>query len=397
MNFIPFFPETASESAAEVDRIAIGLTAVTLFFSVGIAVALLVLIVRFVAPRNVRRGGHPGPLVHWGAEIVWSIVPLGITIGLFVWGADVYVRTQRPPPSDVEIYVVGKQWMWKIGHQGGRREIDSLHVPTGRVVRLTMTSEDVIHSFFVPAFRLKQDVLPGRLTTMWFRATKPGRYRLFCAEYCGTEHSRMIGEVTVLPPEEYAQWVSAGDDATVLERGRRLLDGLRCTQCHDTGEESTAAPSLVGLFGSEVVLTDGSRATADAAFVRHSILAPAERIAAGYEPTMPSYEGQIEPEEIMQITAYLRSIADASGPLPGPGSNDAPRVGGPPAADDSRPLLPPPEQAAAKGSLPAIRRRKRRRKGGEASLSRAVRNLFRTWRACQTPRRRFAAACQHSE
>lgn len=322
------FPEAASRSATEVDVLSWVLLGVTTLFSVGIAVAIVVLVAKYWHTREVNRVSTASHLTHWAFELTWSIGPLIIMLAIFAWGAALFIGENLPPPNAIDVYVVGKQWMWKVSHQSGRREINSLHVPIGQPVRLTMISEDVIHSFYVPAFRLKKDVLPGRYSTLWFEATKPGVYHLFCAEYCGTDHSRMIGEVVVQTPEEYAQWLADGDRESLPERGRRQVEAMGCLQCHgrmvDRPAESPKGPPLTGLYGHGVLLQDGRSVTADAEYIRRSMIDPQSEMRAGYQAVMPSYDGKIEPEQIMEITAYLRSIADATGPLAGPGIESAP-------------------------------------------------------------------------
>ncbi len=322
------FPEAASRSASTVDYLSWALLGVTMLFSVGIAVAIVFLVARYWHSREVNRVSTKSRFTHWVVELIWSIGPLIIMLGIFTWGAAVFVDEHRPPADAIDVYVVAKQWMWKVSHQSGRREINALHVPTGQPVRLTMISEDVIHSFYVPAFRVKRDVLPGRYATIWFEPTRPGVYHLFCAEYCGTDHSRMIGEVVVQSPQEYAEWLADSGRVSLAQRGRRQVEALGCLQCHgrtsERASESPTGPPLTGLFGHRVALRDGRTITADAAYIRRSLVDPKSEVRAGYQSLMPTYEGKIEPEQMMEITAYLRSIADATGPLAGPGIETSP-------------------------------------------------------------------------
>lgn len=315
------FPEAASEMAVEVDYVTYALLGIVTFFSVGIALAIVIFIARYWHSRPVDRTFHPSRLTHWVVELTWMIIPLMILLVMFFWGATVYVHAHRPPDDALEVNVVAKQWMWKVAHRSGRREINALHVPVGRPVRLTLISEDVIHSFFVPAFRVKQDVLPGRYTTLWFEAIKPGSYHLFCAEYCGTDHSKMIGEVVVMEPEEYARWSESEQRDSLAQAGRRRVESLGCLQCHGLIDGRQAGPALPGLYGQTVLLASGEAVRADDNYLRRSILEPASQMRAGFTAKMPSYEGQIDPEAMLEIIAYLRSIADASGPLAGPGGN----------------------------------------------------------------------------
>ena len=241
-------------------------------------------------------------------EVSWTVIPTLLFMGAFAWGAVVYFDIQHVPEGTIHINVVGKQWMWKIQHPSGNREIDELHVPVGRVVKLTMASQDVIHSFFIPAFRIKQDVVPGRYTTEWFVATKPGTYHLFCAEYCGKDHSGMIGKVVVMKPEDYEAWLVKGAPAdTLVQSGERLFRELGCSGCH-MGTGVVRAPPLEGLFGRPTPLQNRELVIADEAYIRDSILLPEKQITAGYEPLMPSYQGRLEEDQLLELIAYIRSL-----------------------------------------------------------------------------------------
>jgi len=230
---------------------------------------------------------------------------------MFFWGARVFVTLRRPPDNALQVFAVAKQWMWKLQHLEGRREINQLHVPVGRAVKMTMTSEDVIHSFFVPAFRVKQDVLPGRYTTLWFEATKTGTYHLFCAEYCGTEHSAMIGQIIVMEPSEYQTWLSGGPvTASLASAGETLFTDLGCISCHRS-DSGARGPQLVGLFGKRVQLQGGAMLVADENYLRESILDPQAKIVAGFQPIMPTFKGLVTEEQLMQLIAYIKSLAAA--------------------------------------------------------------------------------------
>lgn len=321
-----FLPEAASQGAGRVDLLSLALLAVTTIFSVGIAIAIVIFSVRYWHRREVNRERLGSTRMHWVTELTWTGIPLLIVLGLFGWGAAVYFHDRRPPADALDVYVVAKQWMWKIGHEGGRREIDTLHLPAGRQVRLTMISEDVIHSFFVPAFRSKQDVLPGRFTTMWFEPNRPGTYHLFCAEYCGTSHSQMVGKVIVQEPEAYAAWLEAEEATTPAQAGRRWVETFGCLQCHGAGatENAPPGPSLAGLYGTRVPLQDGTTVIADENYLRRAIVDPQAHVVAGFQPRMPSFEGEIDPSQLAEIVAYLKSVADASGPIAGPGNSQEP-------------------------------------------------------------------------
>jgi cytochrome c oxidase subunit 2 len=241
-------------------------------------------------------------------EIGWTLVPLALVMVMFVWGADIFVEMRTMPADALEVDVVAKQWMWKLQHEEGRPELNALHVPLGQPVRLRMISEDVIHSFYVPAFRVKQDVLPGYYTEMWFEPTRVGAYHLFCAEYCGTEHSLMRGTVTVMEPDAYAQWIAAESRTTPAAAGKALFEQFRCASCHK-GAGAGAGPPLHGVYGSRVPLKDGRAVVADEQYLRDSILNPAKDVVAGYEPVMPAFRTLLTEGEVLQLIAYLKTLA----------------------------------------------------------------------------------------
>lgn len=303
---LPLWPDTASTVAGQVDALFLFLIAVSAFF-----VALIFLMVMVFAIRYRRRSEDEVPKPNFGSlklEVLWTVVPLLISMVMFAWGSNVYFTINRAPDNAMEIYAVGKQWMWKFQHPEGNREIDELHVPTGRPIRLTMTSEDVIHSLYVPAFRVKQDVLPGRYTQVWFQATKPGTYHLFCAEYCGAQHSGMGGSVVVMDPPAYDAWL-AGDTSgeSMAGRGEKLFNQLGCVTCH-VADGSGRCPSLVGVYGRPVNLITGEQVIADDAYVRESVLRPNAKIVSGFQPIMPTYQGQVSEEGIQQLIAYVKSL-----------------------------------------------------------------------------------------
>jgi cytochrome c oxidase subunit II len=302
----PLFPDQASAMASRVDALYFFLIGVTVFFSLLIAGLIVYCAVRF----HRRHPDAVGVTVHGGTilEITWSVIPLLITMVIFVWGASVFFAMSRPPEDTLNIYVVGKQWMWKFQHLDGQREINELHVPLGRPVRLIMTSEDVIHDLFVPAFRMKADVIPGRYTNIWFQPTRPGRYHLFCAEYCGTRHSGMIGEVVVMGPTEYQTWLSGGaPEGSLASTGAKLFQDLACNTCHRPDAQGRG-PVLEGLFGKSVQVQSGETVTADEAYVRESILMPAARIAAGFQPIMPAFQGLVSEEQLLALIEYVKSL-----------------------------------------------------------------------------------------
>jgi len=300
------FPEQASTSAEKVDNL--------FFFQLGVtsAVALLitVLIVYFAVRYRRRTANDRTARIHGalGLEIFWTAVPFVLFILMFVWGASVFFANARPPDDALTVYVVGKQWMWKVQHPDGQREINELHVPVGRPVKLVMTSEDVIHDFFVPAFRTKADVLPGRYTTIWFQATKADRYHLFCSQYCGTNHSGMIGWVHALEPAEYDNWLSSHAEGSLALKGRQLFPKLQCVSCH-SADSHARAPVLEGLYGTWVPLRGGGRVYADDGYIRESILKPRAKVVEGWEPIMPTFDGQLADGDLTQEYALLLLIA----------------------------------------------------------------------------------------
>src|SRR5262245_24157340 len=305
----PLIPESASSASSDVDRLFYFIVAVSLFFSLVIVVGRVYSSVRYRKDSNANR--HGAKHDYLPVELLWSGVPFVIAIVIFTWSAKVFIDLRVPPTNSMEIYVVGKQWMWKVQHPQGNREINELHVPVNKPVKLIMTSQDVIHSFYVPAFRIKQDVLPGRYSTQWFTATKTGEYHLFCAEYCGTSHSAMKGKVVVLEQAEYEDWLAgkAGGMA-MLSSGQQLFQQFGCQTCH-RAVSGQRGPSLEGLFGREVKLNSGDVVTADLEYIRESILNPNAKLVAGYQRLMPTYREQLSPEQINQLVEYVRSLRGA--------------------------------------------------------------------------------------
>jgi cytochrome c oxidase subunit 2 len=309
---VPLFPEQAATQAVQVDTIFFVLVAVTGAASLLVAV----LVVSFAVRYRRRPGSQATPRILGSAKLewFWTLVPLAFFLTMFFWGANVYNKAFRPPADALEVFVVGKQWMWKIQHAGGQREINQLHVPVGRAVKLTITSEDVIHDFAVPAFRLKRDAVPGRYTTAWFRAIKVGRYHLFCDQYCGTSHSTMIGTVVVMEPEEYADWRSRHADGSMAAQGRQLFLKLQCLSCHN--REQPRAPLLENVYGSRVVLEDGRTVIADREYLRRSILYPARDVVQGWKPIMPTFKGQVDELELHQLIEFIHSLGTGETPVP---------------------------------------------------------------------------------
>jgi cytochrome c oxidase subunit 2 len=310
----PFVPERASSVAGEVDALFLFILVVTGLFAVGIWVAMLYFAIRYRRRSDTDRPAEiQGSLV---LELTWTIIPFLLMSAMFVWGSKVFFHLNRPPDDAMTVSVVGKRWMWKLQHPTGQREINELHVPVGRAVRLVITSEDTIHSFFVPAFRIKKDAVPGRYNMAWFRATKTGSYHLFCAEYCGTEHSKMTGRVIVMEPEEYQVWLAGGPvPESPVVAGEKLFTELNCITCHRP-DSAGRGPVLSGIFGRPVALATGERVVADEAYVRESILSPAAKVVAGYQPVMPTYQGQVSEEQLIALIAYIQSLQVPSGAAP---------------------------------------------------------------------------------
>jgi cytochrome c oxidase subunit 2 len=305
MNF-PLAPEQASSVAGQVDLLFIFLVAVSLFFMAVIFLPMLYFLYKYRRGNNVDR--TPPRFATWKLEAFWTAIPLALSFVIFGWGAGLFIHMRNPPADAMEITVIGKQWMWNLQHPEGKREINELHVPAGRTVKLTMTSQDVIHCFYVPAFRVKQDVVPGRYTSEWFKATRPGVYHLFCSEFCGTAHSQMVGRIVVQTPTDYQQWLRENAPTTTMTaNGERLYRALGCSGCH--GENSRIrAPSLSGVYGRPVPLESGETVLADDRYLRDSILLPQRQVVAGYAPVMPNYAGQISEEDLFQLIQYLKTL-----------------------------------------------------------------------------------------
>ncbi len=304
----PLFPESASTTAWSVDLLYLALVALSLFFLALIFLPLTYFLFKY--RRGQKADRRPVSVSTTAIEVTWTVVPLLMALGLFAWAADLYFILEVPPAEALEINVVAKQWMWKVQHQEGNREINALHVPLGRTVKLTMASEDVIHSFYIPAFRVKQDVVPGRFTTEWFQPTKAGTYHLFCAEYCGTDHSKMVGTVSVLEPAAYQAWLNQGSVGdTLAESGAKLFRELGCSGCH-MGSSIVRAPPLEGLYGKLVPLQDGRILRADDRYLRDCILLGPAQAVAGYDPLMPAFQGRLSEEDLVQLIAYIKSLSN---------------------------------------------------------------------------------------
>ncbi len=303
----PLSPPQASTTATRVDALYHVLLLLGVFFTVLIFFGVIYFAIRYRAGTKASRANAGAD--HFMLEVIWTVIPMGISLGIYLWAANLYYDMHVAPANAIDIYVVGKQWMWKIQHPQGNREINELHIPVGQPIRLIMTSQDVIHSFFVPAFRVKQDVLPDRYTTEWFQATKTGEYHLFCAQYCGTSHASMIGRVVVLSPPAYEQWLAGvAPGVSMASTGQELFQQFGCITCHKQNDLGRG-PSLFGLYGSTVTLEGGGKVVADENYIRESILDPAAKIVAGYKPLMPTFRKDMTAEQVSQLVEYVKGLS----------------------------------------------------------------------------------------
>jgi cytochrome c oxidase subunit II len=310
-NSFSLFPENASEAAGQVDALYLFLIAVGTLMTVLIFLCIFVFAIKY---RRIHESERPA-YIHGSMklEVLWSALPFLVMLIMFAWGGYLYFVNYTPPVDALDVYVVGKQWMWKVQYPEGQREINELHVPQGRAVKLTMGSEDVIHSFFIPAFRIKKDVVPGHYNTIWFRATKPGRYHLFCAEYCGTQHSGMIGWVTVMDPISYENWLAGGGSESMASQGEKLFQQYGCSTCHLLDRQGRC-PNLRNLYGNSVQLDNGRTVIADDSYIRESILNPNAKVVYAFKhDVMPTFDGQISEEGILQIIAFIKSLSSEPG------------------------------------------------------------------------------------
>ncbi len=305
MTNFALFPPEASKIAPQMDALYFFITLVSL---VGLTLVVL-LLVGFSILYSKKR--HPVAVQIEGSTILeatWTIIPLGLFLIMFVWGSLIYFRVYTPPANAMNIYVVGKQWMWKAEHPGGQHEINSLHIPTGQPIQLTLISQDVFHSFSIPAFRVKREAIPGRYTSVWFEATQVGTYHLFCTQYCGTEHSHMIGDIVVLSPEDYKKWLTESTSGMSLaQNGERLFASLSCNACHN-GRPDARGPSLANVYNSKLRLSNGQEQFADEAYLRDAILNPSEHITQGYAPIMPTYQGQVSEDGVISLVEYIKTL-----------------------------------------------------------------------------------------
>jgi cytochrome c oxidase subunit II len=314
---IPIIPPQASNHAGHYDALFWLLTLLTVVFSVGVGVLILYFAIKYRegSPANRDRPSHENLKI----ELAWTIIPLFLAMGAFVLGAWQFVEFRRPPADVTEVFVIGKQWMWHVQHANGVREMNELTVPVGRPIKLTMISQDVLHSFYVPAFRIHYHVVPGRYTTQWFTATRPGKYQLWCNNYCGTDHSIMGGYVYVLPEQEFQEWLERGGERSAAQghpslvlQGHELFERYQCGTCH--GPENTRdGPTLSGLAGTTRQFTNGQTAIADDMYLREAIVNPHARVTAGWSDTMPIYK-ELNEEQLIRLIAYIKSMGTPEDP-----------------------------------------------------------------------------------
>lgn len=322
-------PQEASTYAAGVDWLFYLILAICAFFFFLILVLVVYFAIRFRA-----RPGHvaqPSPSHSTGLELTWTIIPTIIVVVLFYLGFRTYIDIITPPPQPYQINVTARKWSWSFTYPNGHVD-NNLYLPKDTPVLLVLQSEDVIHSLYVPAFRVKRDCVPGRYNKMWVQATQTGEFQLFCAEYCGTRHSTMLAKVHVKPQPEFAQWLSdAGNWVAKMppaEAGAKLFAMRGCNQCHSIDGSGNTGPTLKNVFGYDVPLKDGSAVRADEDFIRESILNPSAKIVKGYENVMPSFQGQFKDNEISAVIAYLQSLSDKAPSTQTPGTSGAPGAPG---------------------------------------------------------------------
>jgi cytochrome c oxidase subunit II len=329
------WPDSASSVAGEVN----GFFICMIFLCGGIAIAIAAFLIYSAVRYHRKNENEMGSQKRYNipVEVTWTVVPFILFMGMFIYGAKMYFDIERPPDNAINIYVVAKQWMWKLQHPEGQREINTLHVPVGQAVKLTMTSEDAIHSFFVPAFRIKQDVLPDRYTTIWFKATRPGKYHLFCAEYCGTKHSGMIGWVYAMNPKDYQTWLTQGaPEGSLASMGEKYFHQFGCANCHHFSNQGRC-PDLRNLYMRPVQISTGETVTADDSYIRQSIYDPNAKIVYGFHPNiMPNFTGVVSEDQVLALIAYIKALGPQPGTQEPSSSGSAPRryetqkgIGGP--------------------------------------------------------------------
>lgn len=303
---IPIHPPAASSIAQSVDQLYYFLTGISIFFSVLIFTLIFYFMIRY----RRRSDEEIPPDTHTSLvlELTWTLIPSGLCAILFVWASMLYIRNSRPPAASTEVFVIAKQWMWHIQHPEGPREIDELHVPVDEPIKVTITSQDVIHGFYIPAFRVKKDALPGRYTSIWFTATEIGSYHLFCSEYCGANHSAMIGTVYVMSRRDYADWLASQEKPeSMVQQGERLFSQLGCSACH-LSNATGRGPSLAGIYGKSEKLQSGETRVVDENLIREAIIFPNSVLLPNYPAIMPTFQGQVNEDQVLQLIAYVKSL-----------------------------------------------------------------------------------------
>ncbi|WP_428484791.1 cytochrome c oxidase subunit II [Rhodopila sp.] len=302
---LALWPPSASAAAVDTDHLILAFTVLTL-------VLVLPIFVGFTWFAIVYRNGRPANRKHAEShseriELSWMIIPFLLTLFFFVWGAWSFDTHRHPPANAMQISAIGRQWMWKFEHPGGQAEINNLHLPAGQPIVINMISQDVIHSLYIPAMRIQMETLPDRYTLIWFNSDRPGTYRLYCSEYCGTDHSNMDGLLTIMKPADYQAWLAQSSSGQSLaSAGKALFASYGCSGCHNQ-QSTVRAPTLAGFYGKPVALADGRTVTADDSFIRGSILDPNKNAVAGYKQVMPSMKGLMSEDDLARVVAYVKA------------------------------------------------------------------------------------------
>ena len=314
---LSLFPQPSSTTAEQVDNLFYFILLVSVFFFAIIVGAMVLFVVKYRARPG--QSAERSPSHNNALEVTWTVIPGIVVAGIFFWGFVGYLDLRQPPDNSYEIQVNAKKWSWSFTYPNGHVD-NNLHVPQDRPVRLVMSSDDVIHSLYIPAFRLKMDVIPGRYTTTWFESELPGDYTLFCAEYCGTQHSNMLAKVVVHPSGEFEKWLEEAanflETVTPVQAGEILYQRRGCIQCHSVDGSAKSGPSFRDVYDSRQALSDGSSVNVDENYLRESILEPQAKVRAGYKPVMPTYQGQLKDEEIAALIAYIKSLSGGKGVSP---------------------------------------------------------------------------------
>ena len=311
---LSLWPQAASASAVETDHLILLFTVLTLLLVVPVFVAISIFAIRYRdGARVVRvRVENRDRML----ELTWMIIPFALTLIFFAWGARLFDTHRHAPANAMTIQAIGRQWMWKFQHPGGQAEINNLHVPVGEPVLINMISQDVIHSLYIPALRIQMETLPGRYTQIWFKADKSGSFHILCAEFCGTDHSKMAGILTIMPPADYEAWLArSGSSKDLAAAGGRLFSTYGCSGCHDSGA-TVRAPSLAGLYDRPVPMQAGGSIVASASYIHDKIFNPDDHLIAGYRQVMPSFKGLIPEEDMTRLVAYIQHLGNGGEQAP---------------------------------------------------------------------------------